>query len=392
MTTFLEQHDQRLRELLAKPFVAHYLDNEETPVLFLEPHKARAAYRALKEAMPGVRFHYAMKALAHPAVLQAIKAEDGYFDVATNAEIAVLTQEGITLSRAIHTHPYKKVRDIRYAYDLGVRTFVVDSEPEIQKFTSFPEAKVLIRLAYSNSYAQVDLSSKFGVDHAEARTLLAAAKAAKVPVAGFSYHAGSQLSNVETFLYAATQTRDFIEALEAEGHAFEILDIGGGLPVGHTQPELTIERLARDLMPILAPLQARMRILAEPGRVVVGDAMTLVAGVVGVAEGSTGQWYMLDDGLYGSYSNILTEHVHPYIVSEKQLLDPDVVLQPGTLGGPTCDSTDVVARDLPLPRLQVGDRLLSPVMGAYTTVTATEFNGIPKTPIVVVPEEFEAEA
>jgi ornithine decarboxylase len=58
-------------------------------------------------------------------------------------------------------------------------------------------------------------------------------------------------------------------------------------------------------------------------------------------------------------------------------------LDPVTLGGPTCDSADVIARDYPMPALDIGDVLISPMMGAYTTVTASRFNGIPSTPIVM---------
>ena len=58
---------------------------------------------------------------------------------------------------------------------------------------------------------------------------------------------------------------------------------------------------------------------------------------------------------------------------------------PVTLAGPTCDSVDVIARRLPLPALAEGDLLVSPMMGAYTAATATGFNGITPTPVVVVP-------
>ena len=54
-----------------------------------------------------------------------------------------------------------------------------------------------------------------------------------------------------------------------------------------------------------------------------------------------------------------------------------------TLAGPTCDSADVVARDYPMPALETGDVLISPMMGAYTSVTASPFNGIAATPIVM---------
>ena len=97
--------------------------------------------------------------------------------------------------------------------------------------------------------------------------------------------------------------------------------------------------------------------------------MTLVTSVVGIAERGDGRWYYLDDGLYGSYSNVLTEDVHPLIFAERELAgrDTDAATHRwATLAGPTCDSTDVIAREVLLPDLAVGDLLVSPAMGAYT--------------------------
>jgi ornithine decarboxylase len=54
-----------------------------------------------------------------------------------------------------------------------------------------------------------------------------------------------------------------------------------------------------------------------------------------------------------------------------------------TLAGPTCDSVDVIARDYPMPPLDVGDIVVSPLMGAYTSVTSSRFNGIAETPVVI---------
>jgi ornithine decarboxylase len=91
--------------------------------------------------------------------------------------------------------------------------------------------------------------------------------------------------------------------------------------------------------------------------------------------------------VYGSYSNILAEDVHPLIFAERELAgrDTDAATHRwATLGGPTCDSTDVIAREALLPDLEIGDMLVSPVMGAYTVVTSTRFNGRSVTPIAVV--------
>jgi ornithine decarboxylase len=126
--------------------------------------------------------------------------------------------------------------------------------------------------------------------------------------------------------------------------------------------------------------------LAEPGRFIVADCMTLLTSVVGSATRGGRTWHYLDDGLYGSYSNVMTEDVHPPILALSELdtgADQGPPLEPVTLAGPTCDSVDVVATDYPMPSLAIGDVVVSPTMGAYTSVTSSRFNGIAETPIVV---------
>ena len=80
----------------------------------------------------------------------------------------------------------------------------------------------------------------------------------------------------------------------------------------------------------------------------------------------------------------MTEHVHPPILALREVVDVATDYEPVTLAGPTCDSADVVARDYPMPALNVGDVVVSPLMGAYTSVTSSRFNGIPATPVVEV--------
>ena len=113
--------------------------------------------------------------------------------------------------------------------------------------------------------------------------------------------------------------------------------------------------------------------------------MTLLTSVVGSAVRDGQVWHYLDDGLYGSYSNVMTEDVHPPILALRELTDAGAArLEPVTLAGPTCDSADVDR-----PRLSdacardVGDVVVSPMMGAYTSVTSSRFNGIAATPIVM---------
>ena len=123
-----------------------------------------------------------------------------------------------------------------------------------------------------------------------------------------------------------------------------------------------------------------MRVIAEPGRYIVGPAAIGVASVMGRAQREGHWWYYLDDGLYGSYSGQLFDHarypVEPLRDSEERL--------PSVLAGPTCDSIDVIAENLMLPQLKAGDLIVGRAMGAYTWASASEFNFFPRATVVAV--------
>lgn len=357
-----------------------------TPLLLLDPDVVRRQYRRLRAALPFVRFHYAVKALSHDAVIAALAEVGCSFDIATGEELALVTAHGVGPERIIHTHPVKKPREIDEALGSGIRTFVIDNEIELDKFAQAPaDVRLLVRLSFRSPQAKSDLSSKFGVGRFEAERLVVAALRRGIRIAGFSFHVGSQLDDPDRFARAIGDTVDLIDDLERRHRMrFTVLDIGGGLPVAYDEPVASIEQIAARIRPLLEPLAHRFDIVAEPGRALVGDAMTLVTSVVGIAERQDGRWYYIDDGVYGSYSNVVAEDVHPLIFAERELRGDDDEHRWSTIGGPTCDSADVVAREVLMPDLAVGDRLVSPAMGAYTAVTATRFNGRPMTPIAVV--------
>jgi ornithine decarboxylase len=361
-----------------------------TPLLLIDPTRVVAQFEQLTSALPFVRFHYALKGFAHPAVVEAIAPLGGNFDVASDAEIDLLSRLGIHPSRVIHTQPVKSLAEIARSYRVGIRTFVIDSAGELAKFLDLPgDVEVLIRLSYRNSTAKSDLSSKFGVGPHEADALLAQAIAQGTRVAGFSFHVGSQLDDVAPFRVAVAATLALMDRLERRhGVRFDILDIGGGFPASYRRDSVTIDEIAAAIRPLLEPIADRVRIIAEPGRALVADAGIVATRVVGTRVRDGENWAFIDDGVYGSYSNVMTEAVHPVIVARGELSAdseaPPRPLSPTTIAGPTCDSADIVARHYPMPPVHDGDVLLSPTMGAYTTVTASEFNGRPKAAIVVL--------
>jgi ornithine decarboxylase len=300
------------------------------------------------------------------------------------SEVDTLRSLGIPMGRCIYTHPIKKPADIDHAYHAGIRIFVVDNPTEAQKFVGRPgDVDILVRLAFPNPTAKSDLSTKFGADVSDAELLIKHVVAAGVRFAGLSFHVGSQGSSVTPYRVALRTTVQLTRRIQNTlGLRTRIIDIGGGFPVSYRDAVPDIGRISAIVDDVLG--EEQFTVLAEPGRFVSAACMTLLTRVVGSANRGGRVWHYLDDGLYGSYSNILTEDVHPPILALREIENPlGERLEPVTLAGPTCDSIDVIARDYPMPRLEVGDVVVSPLMGAYTSVTASRFNGIAPTPIVV---------
>jgi ornithine decarboxylase len=371
----LRENRDRLTALVAR---------HGTPLLMLQPHLVARRYRQLTESLPGFRLHYAVKALPHPIVLSTLAVCGGGFDVASSGEVDQLQQLGLPMERCIHTHPIKKPADIDHAYAAGVRTFVVDNPCEVAKFAGRPDdIELLVRLAFRNPTAKSDLSSKFGVEIGDAELLVKHVIAAGAKFAGFSFHVGSQSSTVEPYRRALRGTLDLVTHVEDTlGVRSRVIDIGGGFPVNYREEMPDIGVISEIVDDVLGDARNEFTLLAEPGRFLVADCMTLVTSVVGSAVRDGRMWHYLDDGLYGSYSNVMAEDVHPPILAMREL-DADTDHEPVTLAGPTCDSTDVIAREYPMPILDVGDLVVSPMMGAYTSATSSRFNGIPATPIVM---------
>ncbi|MGR0221036.1 type III PLP-dependent enzyme [Agromyces sp. ZXT2-6] len=374
-----------------------------SPLLLLDADRVVAQLRELRRELPGVGIHFATKSLPHPAVIDAVHSSGASFEVASRGEVDLLERHAVPVGGCLHTHPVKTVADITSAYLRGIRTFVVDSPSEIGKFAGLPcgDVGVLVRLSFPNPGAKSDLSSKFGVAPEDAPALVERCLAARLPVRGFTFHVGSQTTSAEPWRRAIATTLQLMRALEARhGIRFELLDLGGGFPVAYDEPVPPLGELARGIRSSLAAVPSHVRVVVEPGRFVAAPAMTLVTRVIGTSDRADGRWHYLDEGLYGAYSNIPAEDVHALVFAATELgVEPAgddaaeramrrVITRtrvPVTLAGPTCDSVDVVARRLPLPPLADGDLLVSPMMGAYTWATATGFNGIPPTPVVVLP-------
>jgi len=353
-----------------------------SPLVILDCERVRVQYRKLRKALPGVDLHYALKPMPHASVVNTIVAEGGFLDLATTGEVQLVERLGVAPDRCIHTHPIKRPQDIVNAIKFGVRTFVADNPDEVRKFTRHTaDAELLLRVSFRSPGAVVDLSRKFGCDPEGVLELARLAAELGIGVRGLSFHVGSQARDSAKHVEALQSCVKLMAAARREKlGTFDTLDIGGGFPIDYAQPVEDISRFCAPLRAALGKLPKRVRVIAEPGRYIVGPSAIGVASVMGRAMREGHWWYYLDDGLYGSYSGQLFDHarypVEPLRDSEERL--------PSVLAGPTCDSIDVIAENLMLPELKTGDLIVGRAMGAYTWASASEFNFFPKATVVAV--------
>lgn len=352
-----------------------------TPLFLLDCDIVRQRFAELQQALPNVKLHYAIKALPQADVVRTIDGLGGHFDIATSGEIELLTANAIDARHCIHTHPIKTHKEIKAALRFGCSTFVVDNETELKKFQRYGHRVGLILRVSFRGDVTVDLSKKFGCAPEQVLWLVQQANTLGLHIKGLSFHIGSQAKNSQAQADAITHCIELMQKVADAGlPPLRILDIGGGFPAQYRDDSpVDIYEYCSSIRQALKDLPTGTEVYAEPGRYLVASAGFALCEVVGKAQRNGQAWYYLDDGVYGLFSGQIYDHAkYPLTTftnsSHKTL---------ATVAGPTCDSIDVIAENIELPVLEVGDLVLGSEMGAYTLASATEFNSIPKAKTLV---------
>lgn len=356
----------------------------QTPALLLSRSAVANNVRALKNALPRVNIHYAVKPNNHSVFIDEVFGQGGNFDVCSAGEIdLVLKRTAIDPASLIHSHPIKSIPEFDFAVDKGVEVFVVDNPAEIDKFTRYTDKKlkVLIRFRTAvNTNAVVNLQYKFGCTADEVLPLARRIRESGHEFYGLCFHIGSQCIYNENYINAIETAHSLINALDLEGFDTRLLDIGGGFPVEYIEPVPPIDQFCA---PIARALDEHIRpginIVSEPGRYIAATPVTLVTSVVGKSYRDGKIWYYLDDGLYSTFSGVVFDHCQYPVVTDKSGEQHLSVL-----AGPTCDSFDVMYDGLMIPEHEVGDRILFTATGAYCSVSGSNFNALKRPEYTVI--------
>jgi ornithine decarboxylase len=344
--------------------------------------------------LAGVRPYYAVKCNPDRDLLRVLAKHGAGFDCASEREInEVASVLGQTKSltklsdHVIYANPCKSLRDVNAAHNFGSPNTVVDSFEEIEKLAQIGwKGGALVRLLVDDGGSAMPFSSKFGINQKSGDAMARYAKVRGIPLKGVSFHVGSGCKDPSQYKRAVKSSLSVLKDLKANGHEADILDIGGGFMPNTNEFERSALEIRSALGPVLC--DKSLKVIAEPGRYFATDAFDLFVQVIGkkpALSGKTDEWrYTIDESLYGQFSCIPFDQQKPiWIRVPKEFSEVDKKPRrrvKGTLFGRTCDSLDMIAKSGNMEDLEVGDWLWFPHMGAYTSVTASEFNGFPKPP------------
>ncbi|RHZ61394.1 hypothetical protein CDV55_104468 [Aspergillus turcosus] len=336
-------------------------------------------------------------------IIKLLTALNSGFDCASRTEIELVISQGVAPERIIFANPCKKVSDLEYAQQSGVKKVTFDNVAELHKIRQWlPDAQLILRLSASDPSASYSLDTKFGASSETALKLLQCAKSLDLSVVGVSFHIGSNAKDPTAFDKAIQNSRDVFDAGLRIGHDMNLLDIGGGFSAHR------FDAMASSIRQCISRYfcDINVEIVAEPGRYFVAGALTLACGIIGRRDAAENDedkesrhMIYLNDGVYGTFlCNIFEPGPQPKILrasGEFYPLDSKDEHERYTIWGPTCDGTDCVAQSVALPKsLVIDDWLYFPDMGgefflysyvvvhglmyraqAYSTCLSTSFNG-----------------
>ena len=384
--------------LLQKYDVKLYGSDKETYDIindFLEDNQSERAFYIINlgalstlynnwlRLLPIVKPYYAVKCNPNPVILDALASIGCNFDCASEAEMKMVIEITKDPSRIIFANPCKMSSQIRYARSNDVDLMTFDCEEELYKIKLYhPYAKLVLRLAVDDSNSRCKFNKKFGCKLSQVEELLNIVKTLKLDVVGFSFHVGSGCTSANTFYDAINECKKACAIAEKIGINISIIDIGGGFP--GIDKNIKFEDIAKRINDgMIDFFQSELdnnsiQFIAEPGRYFAEPSHTLVLNVIGkknVIDDDTGEKiiiYYLNDGIYGSFGCIYFDHNNPTILPFNERNDK---VHKSRLFGPTCDSIDLIANEIMLPELAIGEWIYIENFGAYTIASSSNFNG-----------------
>ncbi|MER8845659.1 MULTISPECIES: diaminopimelate decarboxylase [Mesorhizobium] len=344
-------------------------------------------YRVFVQAFAGLDtlVCYAMKANSNQAVLRTLAKLGAGADVVSEGELRRALAAGVPAGKILFSGVGKTAREMDFALEAGILCFNVESEPELELLSA--RAVALGKVAPISLRINPDVDAKthkkistgkaenkFGIPWQRARQVYA--RAATLPgirITGIDTHIGSQITELQPFDDAFALLVDLVGALRGDGHAIEHVDLGGGLGIPYrvdNNPPPLPDAYAQIVRKHVTKLG--LKVMFEPGRLIVGNAGILVSEVIFVKEGDAKNFLVVDAAMNDLIRPTLYDAFHEI----KPVVQPpaDAPRMMVDVVGQVCETGDYLGLDRDLPRMIAGDLVAVSTAGAYGAVQAGTYN------------------
>lgn len=380
-----------------------------TPLYLIDENKIRekmSTYvKAMKEnfgenALP----LYASKALCFKHIYKIANEEHMGVDAVSPGEIYTALQAGFPMEKVYFHGNNKTDADIEFAIENRIGYFICDNLDELDAIDEIAgkhgiKQKIIFRLTPGiDPHTHVKIStgkvdSKFGIaietGQAEEAIKIALGKK-NIELCGYHCHIGSQTFDIKPFVDGAEIMLKFIAHIkDALGYEAHILNLGGGMGVKYVEsdPEIDYAANIKGIADMMKKRSAELGInmplvLMEPGRSIVADAGMTLYTVGGTKEIPGYKNYVsIDGGMTDNPRYTLYEAAYTIKLANKADKAPE---KEYTVGGRCCESGDLIQEHVMLPTAKKGDILAVMTTGAYNYSMASNYNRIPRPPVVML--------
>jgi len=372
-----------------------------TPFYCYSTAKLTDNFKNFEAALGGLnaKLYFSCKANSNQAVIKTLAKLGAGADVVSVGEMYRALKAGIPAGEIVFAGVGKTRTEMAEALKAGIYQFNVESPGELRALNEVAlslgkRAPVALRInpdVDAKTHAKISTGkseNKFGIDIDHAPAIYAeAASLPGIDVKGLACHIGSQLTDIAPYRHAFRKMSDLVKALRGKGHAVDRVDLGGGIGITY-RDEQTIS--FSDYTNAVAENFGNMglKLEAEPGRAIVGNAGILVARVINVKEGVSRNFVIVDAAMNDLIRPTLYDAYHQ-IQPVRQPADDAPVTKVDVVG-PVCETGDQFAEQRPLPPLVTDDLVVFREAGAYGAVMSSTYNTRPLLPEVLVKgDKFE---
>lgn len=389
--------------------VAEIAKEYGTPAYIMDENQIRSNCRVYNKAMEeyyggnGIVL-YASKALSCKYIYRVMKEENMGIDVVSGGELYTALKADFP-SEKIYFHGNNKTDDeLKMALESGVGRIVVDNVFELETLNKMAgemgvTADIMFRIkpgidAHTHSFIRTgQIDSKFGValETGEAEEIIkTASEMPNVNVVGVHCHIGSQIFDLAPFELAAEKMMNFIGDMRDKYNiSLRELNLGGGYGIKYTEQDTPIDydKYIQAVSKVVRGISEKREIslpyiVMEPGRSITAETGLTVYKVGAVKEIPDIRTYVSVDGGMGDNPRyILYESEYEAVRVHEPLAEKTLT---ATIAGKCCESGDILIKDAKLPEVKAGDLIAVLTTGAYNYSMASNYNRIPRLPIVMV--------